>query len=171
MEPQSALSPEQRADLVAYLDGELDNEAAVAIERLLAANPEVRREAELLSRTFELLEELPHVATSKEFTARTLSAIKVSRVEKSGSGGAARLWSQPMRRAVVAAGSVCALVAAALIGYLSTNRWIPDRSEALIRDLPVIENVDKYAEVEDIAFLRALEKSEMFNDSDRLPEF
>lgn len=170
MEPQSSLSPEQRADLVAYLDGELDHEAAVAIERLLAASPEVRREAELLSRTFELLEELPHVATSKEFTARTLSAIKVNRIEKSGSG-AVRLWSQPMRRAVVAAGSVCALVAAALVGYLSTNRWIPDRSEALIRDLPVIENVDKYAEVEDIAFLRALERSEMFNDSDRLPEF
>lgn len=170
MEPQSALSPEQRADLVAYLDGELDHEAAVAIERLLAESPEVRREAELLSRTFELLEELPHVATSKEFTARTLSAININRVEERGSG-AVRLWSQPMRRAVVAAGSVCALVAAALVGYLSTNRWIPDRSETLIRDLPVIENVDKYAEVEDIAFLHALEKSEMFNDSDRLPEF
>ena len=171
MKPQTSLSPDQRADLVAYLDGELDEPAASAVERMLAESAAARQEAEMLSRTFDLLDELPLAAASKEFTARTLSAIKVSHIATTSRSASRNMWSPTFRRWVVTGGSVGLLGAAALLGYFSTNRWISDPSEALIHDLPVIENVDKYAEVEDIAFLHALERSELFNDSDRLPEF
>jgi hypothetical protein len=36
--------------------------------------------------------------------------------------------------------------------------------------LPVIENVDKYSEVGDVAYLRALENSGLFNETEGLPE-
>jgi hypothetical protein len=171
MEPQTSLSPDQRANLVAYLDGELDEPAASAVERLLAESAAARQEAEMLSRTFDLLDELPLAAASKEFTARTLSAIKVSDIATTLRPAGRNVWSPSIHRWAVTGGVACVLAAAALVGYFSTNRWISDPSEALIRDLPVIENVDKYAEAEDIAFLRELERSELFNDSDRLPEF
>lgn len=171
MEHSSTLTEEQRENLVAYLDGELDDDEAAKVERLLAENPEAREAAELLSRTMALLDELPHVSTSQDFTARTLSAIQVVRAEETPAKSRFERWSGPVRRTVVLCAVVVALGAAGLVGYFSTTRWIPDPAEQLIRDLPLIENVDKYSEVDDIAFLRALEKSELFNEIEGIPEF
>lgn len=171
MDNPNTLSDEQREDLVAYLDGELDDEGAARVERLLAENPEMREAAEELSRTMALLDELPHASTSQDFTARTLSAIKAIQVEETPEKSGLQKWAAPIRRIAFFALAAGALIAAGVVGYFSTTRWMHDQSEQLIRDLPLIENVDKYSEVEDIAFLRELEKSEMFNEVEGLPEF
>jgi len=66
--------------------------------------------------------------------------------------------------------AIAVLAVAAVVGFFSTNRLMPDESEPLIQDLPVIENVDKYLLVEDIEYLRALQKSDLFHESEGLPE-
>jgi anti-sigma factor RsiW len=170
MNEQYHLTEDERENLVAYLDGELDDNAAAQIERLLADNPEARAEADLLSRTSALLDELPHISTSKEFTARTLSAIQVARLEEARPLTWLQRWSSPLRRGGAIAVAAGALLWAGLVGYWSTTRWVPDESEELIRDLPVIENVYRYSEVEDVAYLRALESSELFNENEGVPE-
>ena len=83
MPTESPRNPEMRGNLVAYLDGELDEAATQKIEQTLAENSDVRGEVESLARTFEMLDELPRQEVSEEFTARTLSTIQVSRQDVS----------------------------------------------------------------------------------------
>ncbi len=70
------------ADLVAYLDGELDPIAARKVEVRLATDPAARAKAAALKKTFDLLDYLPRTEPSPTFTTRTLDKIPAM---KSGS--------------------------------------------------------------------------------------
>ncbi|HEV3387010.1 MAG TPA: hypothetical protein VG097_19485, partial [Gemmata sp.] len=63
------------AELVAYLDGELDPTAARKVEARLASDPHARSRAAALKKTFDLLDYLPKPEPSAEFTSRTLDKI------------------------------------------------------------------------------------------------
>jgi len=63
------------AELVAYLDGELDPVAARRIELRLAADPSARAKAAALKKTFDLLDYLPKPEPSPTFTTRTLDKL------------------------------------------------------------------------------------------------
>jgi len=52
---QQRLSPEDRSNLVAYLDGELDDAQARAIATKLTQSVTARREIDALRKTWELL--------------------------------------------------------------------------------------------------------------------
>ncbi len=67
------LTQDQRSNLVAYLDGELPEPATKEIDQVLSKSPAVRHDVEMLARTWDLLDELPRLATEEDFTARTLS--------------------------------------------------------------------------------------------------
>src|SRR5262245_5206366 len=67
------------AELVAYLDGELDPAAARRIEARLAADPEARAKAAALKKTFDLLDYLPRPEPSPTFTTRTLERLPAVR--------------------------------------------------------------------------------------------
>jgi len=152
----SSLTQKQRADLVAYLDGELDEPAAKEIERLIASDNQVRHEADMLVRSFELLDVLPQQRASDTFTAQTMATVRVSpRTAK----------PTPMARRIgVYAGWAAGLVLAAVVGFSIANRWVPDESRMLIENLPVIQNLDMYTEVENTEFLRELQASGLFDE-------
>jgi hypothetical protein len=63
------------AELVAYLDGELDPAAARRIETRLAGDPQARAKAAALKKTFDLLDYLPKPEPSATFTSRTLDKL------------------------------------------------------------------------------------------------
>jgi len=63
------------AELVAYLDGELDPVAARQVEERLAADPTARARAAALKKTYDLLDYLPQPEPSANFTTRTLDKI------------------------------------------------------------------------------------------------
>ena len=67
MDKLSRLSTEQRGDLVAYLDGELEEDATAAIEHVLAHSNVARNDVEMLARTYDLLDQLPHLAAPEKF--------------------------------------------------------------------------------------------------------
>jgi len=75
MTKPSPLNEQQRADLIAYLDGELAGPAAQAIEARIAVDQAVRAEAELLKKTWDLLDYLPRAEPSPSFTNRTLDRL------------------------------------------------------------------------------------------------
>src|SRR5262245_34238250 len=81
MTTPSPLSDEDRANLVAYLDGELEGDAAQAIEARLGADPALRAEAEALKRTWDLLDYLPRPEPSPSFTHRTLSRLSAKETQ------------------------------------------------------------------------------------------
>ncbi|MDB5307620.1 MAG: hypothetical protein JWO38_1822 [Gemmataceae bacterium] len=63
------------AELIAYLDGELDPPAARKLEAKLAADPKLRARAEALKRSYDLLDFLPKPEPTSTFTTRTLEKL------------------------------------------------------------------------------------------------
>ncbi len=63
------------AELVAYLDGELEPTAARKVEARLASDPQARSRATALKKTFDLLDYLPKPEPSAEFTSRTMDKL------------------------------------------------------------------------------------------------
>ena len=53
------LKEEDREELVAYLDGELNEEAARQVEERISLDPKARAEADALKKAWDLLDYLP----------------------------------------------------------------------------------------------------------------
>jgi len=178
MGKSSPLSEEDRADLVAYLDGELDTETARALENKLHLNPKARAEAEALRRTWSILDYLPRPHTSATFASRTMERVSlahpVTRVTKGRNG-----WRQPW---TVGVGWIAAVLLAGTVGFAGvsvfSNRSHPpppapapvqasmptDLDRLLVRDLRVIENKRLYDFVDDTNFLNLLDDPDLFGD-------
>ena len=73
---QLRLTPDERADLVAYIDGELPEAASRALSTKLTQSATARREVEMLKKTWELLGHLPFPAVDPQFSERTITEIR-----------------------------------------------------------------------------------------------
>jgi anti-sigma factor RsiW len=153
------LTEEDRANLVAYLDGELEPSALSALEAKLNLSTQGRTEAEALRRTWSLLDYLPRPELSPRFTHDTLERLAAIRPRTTPPRRRLRAW-------VVGTGWAAALLVAGTIGFAG-GRVLPwrepaasepslDVDGALVRDLGVLENTRLYDNVESIDFLRAL---------------
>ncbi len=125
------LTPDQRSNLVAYLDGELPEPAVKEIDQVLSKSPAVRHDVEMLARTWDLLDQLPRLATEEDFTARTLS---VAQKEEGPhpllpTSLSERLQSRQLRRGGILLIWLAVLAASAFLGYSATTHWISDQSE------------------------------------------
>jgi anti-sigma factor RsiW len=157
------LTEQEKADLVALLDGELTGEAARALETKLSLDPAARAEADALKRTWDLLDFLPKPAPSPSFTHRTLEKLTpIRRAEPTPARRDRRPW-------LIGAGWAAAALAAAAAGYAAFG-WTgaasanPDRE--LTRDLRIIENKRFYDHVPDLDFLKSLDQPDLFGDDE-----
>jgi hypothetical protein len=149
-------------DLIAYLDGELDDATAEVVEAHLADDPAARSRAAEYKKSFDLLDYLPKPEPSATFATRTMT-----RLMPAGGGSG----SQPAapRRAVwpeVLAWAVLAVLAGG-VAFAGSRGWraatTPPPAEPLLSDLPVIENLPVYAGVDDVRFARELVKLDLFD--------
>lgn len=62
-------------DLVSYLDGELPNDQAERFEKQLTSDSVMRSDADILSRTWAMLDSLDEVSGSRQFTQSTLQVV------------------------------------------------------------------------------------------------
>ena len=159
MTESSHLSEQERADLVAYLDGELTGKAARALEAKLSLNPAARAEADALRRTWELLDFLPRPQPSLRFTHRTLERLSPLRVDE----------YQRRRRlhmCCLGLGWAAALLLAGWTGYAGYNWFVPREpgERQLLQDLRIIENKRLYDRIEDLDFWRALDAPDLFGE-------
>lgn len=150
--PITPIPPSLRENLVAYLDGELDESETLEVERTLTESAEIRQEVEALARTWELLEQLPRVRASSEFTERTMASIQAASAVEA---------TQPLirpetKRKFWVISLLAGLAMCAALGFFLTNRGLPEKSELLMRNLPVIEQLDLYEDVGDVEFLKEL---------------
>jgi hypothetical protein len=155
----AALLDEQ---LVAYLDGELGPDDSRRIEELLASETTLRRRLQEMERTWELLDDLDTAPAAERFAQSTLEMVAIA-AQKDVEEDAA-VAPRRRRRLLLAIGG--SLLAAALAGFLAA--WLLlDPNRPLLRDLPVIENLELYRPVGDIEFLRLLRGAGLFltNDS------
>jgi anti-sigma factor RsiW len=160
MAAEQRLTPADRANLVAYLDGELNDSDSRLLATKLTQSATARREVESLERTWELLDYLPRPQASEQLTARTMTQV----LELSQHGGrfdsAARLVANRATWAVVWTVASCLAFG---LGY-ALMVWVwPDQTGRLSSDLPVAEHLDEYRDVGSWEFLDALAKSPEFS--------
>ena len=177
------------AELVAFLDGELDPEAAEAVEAKISLDPTARAEADALKKTWDLLDHLPRPEPSRTFTERTLSRIEPAAKNqttatellpaKSGpvspASATATIPSPPRtssRRLFFAACWLIAVMGCGLTGYFGRARYTEhlhqseerDRKLQMSGDKHLLLNLPKYRYVETKEHLLTLDDPELFGD-------
>ncbi len=177
------------AELVAYLDGELDGPEARRVEARLAKDPGARARAAELKKSFDLLDYLPRPEPSPTFTTRTIDKLPAvsagpvtpapqSEYETGVSASVAVPIEPaapapvPVRRAgaLRVAGFSVAVVGCAVLGYFAAGAartYLGPRAkepeEAKIElEARVAERLPLYAPVDDLAFVAELAKPELF---------
>lgn len=163
-------SSKQPEDLVAYLDGELNDAEAAGVEDALAEDPQVRQQIEKLTRTWELLDLLPAARASPEFTEKTLAVIGTQAkpageadTEFLSAGFGRRMRASSGRWTIRGAGLVGLLVAAA-IGFNTASRRNAEPVDTLLTELPLIERLDQYQAAGRVEFLQQLASSGLFDE-------
>jgi anti-sigma factor RsiW len=147
------LSEQEVEDLVAYLDGELDDAEAQKVEARLNVDQAARQETEALQQAWELLDHLPR-AEAVQVRANT-ERMQARR----------QFWTRWWPR-VVGAGWAAGLFLAFAAGFLAyRNLHSPEPSDyELARELRVIENRRLYELVGDLEFLRQLDTPKLFGE-------
>lgn len=149
--------------LVAYLDGELSADAGRQVEEMLAGDPKVRQTLQGLDRTWELLDQLETPQAAENFTRSTLEMVAVAAAEDTERSRIEASRSR-RRRWVIVGGS---LLAASVAGFLVVGEALwPDPNRKLIDDLPVLENLDEYRQIDDVQFLRTLHEQGVFAEEE-----
>jgi anti-sigma factor RsiW len=161
---QLRLTPDERAELVAYIDGELPEGIARAISTKVTQSATARREVEMLKKTWELLDHLPRAQLSTEFSEKTLATIRRLEVPDTTWQPALATWS---RRLAVGFTYLLMGAVAAGAGY-ALSRWAwPDPTIRLVRDLTLAEHLDEFEEAGTIEFLGQLAESPEFGADNR----
>ncbi len=146
------------SELVAYLDGELDDSACENVERELVSNPGLRRYAETLDRTWQLLDSLGDAPASGAFTQKTLASIASIAPDSTAVGTSSNL--SLLKRVPVL--SMCVWFAAAFIGTSAglmfsrtdgVSKSNPKDVE-LLENLSLLESYEKYFPVPSLEFLQ-----------------
>ena len=156
---QQRLSPTERSNLVAYLDGELGEHESHAIATKLVQSVTARRELEVLEKTWALLDHLPRPKASEHLTERTLDRIQtVSQKEGQRVHSAFSLLKKGLGAIFVV--GLCG--AFFLFGVGIVQYAVPNPTARLTSELSIAEHLDEYQSVESFAFLKQLEGSQPF---------
>jgi anti-sigma factor RsiW len=162
--PEQRLNPEERANLVAYIDGELTDAEARAISTKLTQSATARREVESLKKTWELLDCLPRPAASTQFLERTYTEIRRVESRRGSWLRNAETWLGPAARTVLLLLSAAALVC---VGFV-LSRWTwSDPVAHLARNLSIAEHLQEYREVGSFELLDELARSAEFGSPPR----
>jgi hypothetical protein len=147
--------PPDHEELVAYLDGELPPEDCRVVEERLASDAEYRQQLRDLDQAWEALGALPTTAVDDGFARTTIELACVAAQEDLSQRTAlAAVEDRSRKRWWIAGG-----VAAALIGFIMVRALAAHRNNALLADLPVIQQASVLAQVESVDFLRQLAKA------------
>lgn len=157
----------QTAELVAYLDGELPEQDADRVERLLLTHPPLRRNAESLDRTWQLLNSLEEATASGEFTQKTLASISTVSAGSDADKETDRLWALKKRLpwSVIARGLIWCLAgfmacSAGLLLSRKARRERTDPTDAqILKDLELYHQYPKLWRIPDVVFLREVSEN------------
>lgn len=161
---QQRLNPEERANLVAFIDGELTEAESRSLTTKLTHSATARREVELLKKTWDVLDALPRPPVSEQFHERTLTYVRSLEQRKEGRFDSARKWGSISLKV-----AACVGIAAvgAVSGFEVTRRAWPAPEERIIRDFSLAEHLDEYLEVGSFDFLDELKNSAEFGSPPR----
>jgi anti-sigma factor RsiW len=159
---QLRLTSDERADLVAFLDGELPERQSRNLSTKLTQSATARREVEILKQTWELLDYLVRPSAPPQFSERTVTHIRSLELRRHPWEPLLAGWSARVLRT-----AVCLIVAGVslLAGYAVVRYAWPDPTSRLVRDLTLAEHLDEYLDVGSFEFLSQLAESKEFGQS------
>lgn len=154
------LSDEERNNLVAYLDGELDAKTSSDIETKLTLDPAARAEVDALKQAWEMLDYLPKAEPSTTFTHRTLErlALQTAAVPHVRVGG----WLKFAWAAGILIALAGGFAATRLVGPTVVES--PEVEQHLVRHLRAIDKVRVLEQADDVNFLRDLDHPDLFGE-------
>ncbi|MCA9246143.1 MAG: hypothetical protein KDA42_03480 [Planctomycetales bacterium] len=144
--------------LVAYLDGELDDRARGEIEDRLASEPALRDQLQRLQQTWDCLDELPATSVDEKFTQSTIAMAAVAASQEL-SALENQAASRGAKRALMQAG---ALAVSLLLGLFAATLFWPDPNSGLVDDLFVLARLEAFQTLDDVDFLRELDRQQFF---------
>jgi hypothetical protein len=162
------LTDDDRAELVAYLDGELPAAAQRRVEARLNSDPAARTEVDTLKRAWELLDYLPRTQPSTDFTDRTIDRISAMNVASATVSTASPIVVPWYRRTELLAWAA-ALIGAVAVGYAVAPKPRPadvnPETDPLMAEKPrVIEYLPLYLAAENLDYVLTLDQSDLFAD-------
>lgn len=145
-------------EIVAYLDGELDSEAEARVVRRLSEDASYRSRLGQLQQAWDLLDNLRGSEADDEFGQSTVAMVAVQ-----AEAEAKTLKLRVVRRRKLTWLAVAALTLVSVVGgFAALRQRLTQDDRNLVRDLPVIERVDEYRNIDNIEFLRQLERENLF---------
>ena len=157
---ESEVVSNDSAQLVAYLDGELSAQEANAVEQRLAEDDGYREHLRQLQQSWDLLDSLPQPTLNENFTQSTVEMVAVAAREEVNEQLGRDSWKQKSGWLI----GIGAAVVFGVVGFLGAQGLINRENRQLMRDLPVIERIDLYRDVENIEFLEQLAEQGLFDE-------
>ena len=151
--PQEPLDENDREELVAYLDGELGEQEARALEARLHLDPKARHEADTLKKAWDMLDYLPRPEPSPNFTHRTMERLTAQQVV---SAQHQLGWRGRFARVGWVAAAVLAFLAGFALAKHYVHRRHADLDQQLVRDLGIVENLRAFETIDDVDLLHKL---------------
>jgi anti-sigma factor RsiW len=145
-------------ELVAYLDGELDEGPARKLEARLAAEEPVRQRLKQLAQSWDLLDQLPRTNVDDKFARTTVQTVTLAIAQQVQDDES----TEPARRRWRWITSAALVIGCGVAGFLLIGGIYGQPNERLLRDLPVIENVELYRQAGDLDFLHKLQDEGLF---------
>ena len=145
-------------ELVAYLDGELSSEAAQQVERRLAEDASYRARLAQLQRAWDLLDSLQRTEADDDFVHSTVAMVAVQASEDAQS----QQMRTVQRRSLAWLAVAGLLLISSAMAFGIVQRRLGRANRQLLRDLPVIERVDEYRNIDSLEFLKSLERQNLF---------
>ncbi len=153
----------EQAEMVAYLDGELDVQQVADVEKRLSEDPEYRVRLQQLQQAWDLLDELPRSKGDEQFTRSTVEIVVVKAREEAERRAAVPAWRTWLPRL----GGLMLVGGVSLAGYLLSWQLANRDNRQLVEDLPVIEKMSQYKQAESLEFLRMLVKEGVFETEEK----
>jgi hypothetical protein len=146
--------------LVAYLDDELTHQERETVENRLSKDEPFRQKMQRLQASWDMLDHLPTSDPSDSLTRTTLEIVSVSVSQEMETVQITREKKASYRWV----GRSLSLLVAAGIGYLLFTALLQSPNRRLVRDLPLIAELDIYRHADDLEFVEKLRDTGLFSE-------
>ena len=146
--------------LTAYLDGELDEPSRLEVETRLENETGLRKEFEKMRDTWQQLDSLEISTTNQRLVQSTLEMVAV---KAEATIQMQKVVQKRRKRAWDLIGMLI-LFAATGLGYLAISALLKDPNEKLIANLPLIQRIGQFQQIDDFDFLNQLVEQRVFDN-------
>ncbi|QDS89369.1 hypothetical protein EC9_35680 [Rosistilla ulvae] len=141
--------------LVAYLDGELEDDQRAALEERLMEDPDCKRRLRSLQQTFDMLDELPRTTVNNDFARTTVEMIAVSASQEFEIVKQRRPW----KLSAAAVGLLFTTAVTFIVGGVIVRGYQQEQQRELVEGLAVAEHLRAYSQIKsdsDLKFFASL---------------